>query len=238
VDELSEREQWDNLKGWLRSNGPQVLIMVAVMLLGFYGWKWWQARGDEQAQAASAAYQAIIARFDDIQYIEGEALIESLRQNHPDSPYVDAADMVAARVFVENNQLDKAAARLERVAGNAQDKRLRAIAKIRLARVQAAQGKYDTALATLGTASMGVQEAARLEARGDVLLQKGDRAAALADYQAARELQPGLGDAAGGNDPNELLDLKIADLKYSAAPTSAAPASLARPEPAVEVVKP
>ena len=215
MDELSEQEQWDQLKGWVRSNGPQVVIMVAVMLLGVAGWKWWRAHGEQQALAASTAYQAIIVRFDDDKSAEAMVLIETLRSEYPKSPYVSAADMVAARVFVESNQLDKAAAALERVASSARDAKLRPIAQIRLARVQSAQGHYDVALATLGSVSLGRQEAARLEARGDILLAKGDLAGGLAEYQAARKLHGAAVEDDSGDEGNaaELLDLKIADVQ-------------------------
>ncbi|MEJ0099355.1 MAG: tetratricopeptide repeat protein [Pseudomonadota bacterium] len=231
MDELSEQEQWDSLKSWVRTNGPQVVILVAVMLLGWSGWKWWKSHNEEQAQAAGNAYQAILAKFDDSKPVEGVALIEALRTQYPKSPYVAAADMVAARVFVESNQLDKAAERLDKVAKTAVDEKLRPVAQIRLARVQSAQGKYDVALATLGTASMGEHEAARLETHGDILLAKGDRAGALKDYEAARKLQPAVTDDSAG-DPNvsELLDLKVADLKGSTAASAAvAPATVPAP---------
>ncbi len=55
MDELSEQEQWDSLKGWVRTNGPQVVILVAVMLLGWSGWKWWKSHTEEQALAAGNA---------------------------------------------------------------------------------------------------------------------------------------------------------------------------------------
>jgi len=228
VDELSEQEQWEQLKGWTRTNGPQVLILVALMLLGWYGWKWWQNRGEQQALAASAAYQAIIARFDDNKMADGMALIETLRSTYPQSPYVGAADMVAARVFVESNQLDKAAERLQRVAASAKDRKLRPIATLRLAKVQAAEGHYDVALATLGSASLGGHEAGRLEERGDILLAKGDRPGALAAYQAARKQQPTDADADSQETVAGLLDLKIADL--GGPPTAtAAPAPAPKP---------
>jgi len=236
VEELSEQEQWEQLKGWVRTNGPQVLILVAVMLLGVYGWKWWQGRGAQQAQAASAAYQAVIAKFDDNKMADGVALIETLRSTYPKSPYVAAADLVAARVFVEANQLDKAAERLQRVATTAKDEKLRPIATIRLAKVQAAQGKYDVALATLGNASFGVHEAARLEERGDILLAKGDRKGALAEYEAARKLEPASSDTEADTEGTAaaVLDLKIADLGGQAAPaaSAAAPAPPAATAPA------
>src|SRR5690606_24802693 len=134
----------------------------------------------------------------------------TLRSEYPDSVYVSAADLVAANVHVEANELDKAVERLRRVATGAEDKYLRPVATLRLARVLSAQGQHDAALETLGSASIGVHEPARLEVRGDVLLAKGDREGALKEYQAAIELLPPAEKQEGG--VGELVELKIADL--------------------------
>lgn len=238
MDLLSEEEQWERLKAWLRANGPSILVLTALMLLAFFGWRWWQQRGEARAVAAGAMYDTIAARFDSGQDAEALALVEALRDEHAGSPYVDAADLMAANVYVSNNELDKAALRLQRVATSAKDELLRPVAKLRLARVQSAQGQYDAALATLGTASMGEHEPARLEVRGDVLLARGDRAAALQEYQAARKLLPAAEQREGG--VRELIDLKIADLggvpgageQVEASAAAAAPAAGEAPAPA------
>lgn len=223
---LSEEEQWERLKHWLRTNGPFVLILLALMLIGFFGWKWWQGRNDQQGQQAGVAYQEILLTFDQGKPEQAMALIESLRSAHPKSPYVGAADLVAARVYVDRNDLAKAVQHLQRVVDGAVDEKLKPIAKLRLARVQSAQGQYDVALATLGGPGVAEYEPARLEARGDVLYAKGDRAAALADYEAARKLLPA--SQQGEDGVGQLLDLKIADLK-GPAPAAAveAPAATA-----------
>lgn len=210
MDLLSEEEQWERLKAWLRTNGPSILVLTALMLLAWFGWKWWQERGKSGDEAAAATYDSIAAQFDQGNDAEAMAMIERLRDEHKGSPYVDAADLMAANIHVSNNELDKAVERLQRVASSAKDELLRPVARLRLARVQSAQGQYDAALATLGTAEMGEHEAARLEIRGDVLLAQGDRAAALEQYQAARKLLPAAEQREGG--VRELLDLKIADL--------------------------
>lgn len=222
---LSEEEQWERLKAWLRANGPTVLIMAALMLLGWFGWQWWQDRGQARSVAAGTAYQGIVSAFDAGQPELALAQIETLRDDYPGSPYIAAADLVAANVFVGSNELDKAAERLERVATSAPDELLRPVARLRLARVQSAKGDYDAALATLGTAGMGPHEPARLEIRGDVLLASGDREGALREYQAALALLPEaeLNEGRVG----ELLQLKIADL-------GGTPLTAAAPEAAVE----
>ena len=229
MDELSEQEQWERLKGWVRGNGPQVIILVALMLLGWYGWKWWQGQGEKKTLAAESTYQAILLNFDEEKDAAALALIETLRSDYPKSPYVPAADMIAARVFVDSNQLDKAVERLQRVATTALDEKLRPVARLRLARVQSAQGKYDVALATLGEKPPGAHESAWLEARGDILFAKNDRAGALKAYEEAAKLQSPGEDAGGDGGAAELLRLKIADLKGSAVAPPAMPEAPVKP---------
>lgn len=217
MDLLSEEETWEGLKRWVRTNALQVIVMVALVLAGWYGWKWWQTRTDTQALAANDLYDRALTSFDAQKNDEAVALIETLRTDHPKSAYVAAADLAAARVFVARNELDKAVQRLERVSKEAVDVELRPIANLRLARVYSAQAQYDKALAVLGTEDKGVYQSAYLETRGDVLLAKGDRAGALAAYVGSRKLVPAAEGGAGG--VGELLDLKIADLQAPVAST-------------------
>jgi predicted negative regulator of RcsB-dependent stress response len=60
---------------------------------------------------------------------------------------------------------------------------------------------------------MGPYQSAYLEARGDVLYEKGDRPAALKAYEEARALLTP--ESAGEEGVGPLLDLKISDLKAS-----------------------
>jgi predicted negative regulator of RcsB-dependent stress response len=220
VELLSEEEQWEQLKRWLRENGPSILVMVILGLLAVAGWRWWQSRGEQSQIAAGVAFENILKTFDSGKGEEALAQIEQLRKDYPKSGYVASADLAAARVFVARNELDKAVERLQRVTDSAVDVQLRPIARLRLARVQAAQGKHDLALTTLGAisaADVGKYQAAYTETRGDILLSKGDRAGALREYQAARKLQP---PDQPGSSVAALLDLKINDLR----PVAAAPA--------------
>lgn len=230
MDLLSEEEQWEALKRWLRENVPFILGLVAIGLVGFFGWKWWQSHKDEQALEASASFERILTTFDERKIPEALAQIEALRKAHPKSAYVSAADLASAKVFVLTNDLDKAAASLERVMKESPDESLRPIARLRLARVQAAQGQYDKALATLGTADMGQYQSAYAEARGDVLRSKGDVAGALKEYESARKLLPPEQQGVAG--VGEILDLKINDLRAGASVSASAAASTPATAPA------
>ena len=206
-DLLSEKEQWEALKSWMKENGAWIVAGVAVGALVLYGWRWWEGRQDRVGMDASDKYEQILAAFDRGDRTQALSLLGQFERAHGASPYVDQAHLVEARVYVQSGQLDKAAASLQGVLDGTQDPELALIARLRLARVQTAQNKFDAALATLNAVKDPGAFAARFsEARGDIYLAKGDKAAALKEYRAARE------GASRGSVDTELLDLKISDL--------------------------
>jgi predicted negative regulator of RcsB-dependent stress response len=216
---LSESEQLERLTAWLRANVPWILIGLAVGGLVVGGWRWWQARVTSNGIEAAQDYSQILDAFQQGDRTRGMDLVEQLRQKQPRSPYADQADLAAARLLLETGQTDRAASYLTVVMQHSRDPELALIARVRLARVQLAQNHPDVALKTLGTADQGAFEGRFAEVRGDAYFAKGDKAAALREYRAARLA---LGPAESAND---LLDLKITDLAGDAtsAPVAAIP---------------
>jgi predicted negative regulator of RcsB-dependent stress response len=151
-------------------------------------------------------------------------LLGELERDYTGSPYADQAKLLAARMYVDEAQLDHAASELAAVAEHSKDHDLQLVARLRLARVQIAQGKPESALATLGTAAEAGAFAARYhEVRGDAYYAKNDRSAALSEYRSAQS-------AGGETTDSTLLKLKIADLDSGAKP-AAPPAAANTPAP-------
>jgi predicted negative regulator of RcsB-dependent stress response len=218
-DYLSEKEQWEAVKGWFRENGLWIVAGVAVGAAGIGGWQWWNAHIDRVNGEASAKYEQIVQAVGHNDESAALVAMGELERNYPSTPYVDQARLVFARVYVETNRLDKAAEELQAVSQHSKDKQLGLLARLRLARVQISQQKPDDALATLNGVDPGAFVARFHEVRGDANLAKGDKAAALSEYRAARTMDTG---GAGGD--SSLLDLKISDLVADAAPLPAAAA--------------
>lgn len=214
---LSEKEQWEQIRTWVRENGLWVVAGVALATGGLQGWRWWQAHVDERGVKASAAYTRIIDALEKGDRTQAFVRLGEIERDYPSSPYADQAKLVAARVYVESQEFDKAAHELETVMNRSRDHELALVARMRLARVEIAQGKPDAALATLNAAEPGAFAARYHEVRGDAWYAKGDKASALKEYRGAAG-SPDLGDAA-------LLDLKIAELAADAPPARAAPAT-------------
>jgi predicted negative regulator of RcsB-dependent stress response len=243
VDEFySEQEQWERVKLWLRENGPWLLAGVVIGILALVGWRWWEQRIETQALAASTKYSQVLEAFGRSDRTRAFTLIDELRKEHDASPYADQADLLAARSLVETNELAKAAERLTRVMSASRDDQLKLVARLRLARVQLAQGNPDVAIGTLDGAPAGAFAGRFEDVRGDALYAKGDKPAALRAWRKSIEADD------GGTVDRSSVELKIADVAgdgvsdpaVAAAPAAAAagPAAAASPAPAATAAAP
>jgi predicted negative regulator of RcsB-dependent stress response len=206
VSDLNEQEQWELAKQKIRELWIYVVGGIALGLGGLGAWNWWQERREVQAETASARYEELMQAFQRNDATRGTTLLEELKTEYPWTPYPALGALIAARVHVDANELDKAAAGLKYVMDNANDDEIKLIARMRLARVLSAQGKHDEALALLKVDEAGEFAPRLADVRGDVLLAKGDRDGALREYLAART-SPN-----DGRIDQDLLDLKIRDL--------------------------
>jgi predicted negative regulator of RcsB-dependent stress response len=227
-DYLSEKEQWEWVKAQVRENAPAVLIAIVLAVSVVLGWRWWQGRLDETRLAAGAKYMAMVQALESGDRTRALVTLGELERDYTGSPYTDQGQLLAARMYVDEGVLDKAAAELTNVANKSKDHDLALIARLRLARVQLAQGKPDAALATLGAVPPGAFAALYHEVRGDAYYAKGDKTSALAEYRSA---ESGGQQAAEGGD-SSLLALKVADLSAAASGTTAAAKSGTGPSPA------
>jgi predicted negative regulator of RcsB-dependent stress response len=223
-DYLSEKEQWENVTRWLRENGLWILAGVVAGAIAIFGWQWWHAHIDQVNGEASAKYEQLQLDLNKGDRTGALILVADLQRDYASTPYVDQAHLALARVYVDSNELDKAAAELRAVSQQSKDKQLALVARIRLARVQIAQQKPDDALATLDGVDPGAFTGLFHEVRGDAEFAKGNKPAALTEYRAAR-----MADMTGaGGGENSLLDLKISDLVAAVPPpASSVPAAAA-----------
>ena len=218
-DYLSEKEQWDWVKAQVRENGPAMLLAIVLAVGAIFGWRWWQAHQDARQLEAGGRYMQMVQSLERGDRTQALVLLGELERDYTGSPYTDQARLLAARMYVDEAQLDHAAAELATVAEHSKDHDLAQVARLRLARVQIAQGKPDSALATLGgVADAGAFAARYHEVRGDAYYAKGDKTAALTEYRSAQTA------GAEGTDTT-LLQLKIADLDSGTSATAAATAT-------------
>jgi predicted negative regulator of RcsB-dependent stress response len=227
-DYLSEREQWDQIKAWLRDNGLWIIAGIVVGALALSGWRWYQDHVDAVGAQAGSKYTQVVEAFGRGDRTRAFVLLGELERDYSSSPYVDQGKLMAARVYVDSGDLDKAASELQAVAEHSKDSQLALLARLRLARVQIAQKKPDAALATLNAMKAGAFASRYYEILGDAYYAKGDKATALKEYLSAK-----VGDF-GGSPDSQALDLKISDLSAENPPSVAQAATPPASNPAAK----
>ncbi len=190
----TEEEQVEALRRWWDENGRSTLVAIVLVLAGTFAWQGWQRYDAQRTASASDLYQQMLEAAALAQ--EGAAtaapvsqLATQLRRDFAGTSYAQFAALHQARVAVIAGDLEAAEADLRWVLGKADGGSETAlVAQLRLARVVAAQGNVEQALALLAPEAMGKYQAAAAMARGDVLAGAGRAAEALAAYREAQAL--------------------------------------------------
>ena len=208
MDYETEEQQVEALKRWWDENGKAVLAGIAIGIGAIGGWSLWQQHQERRAVAASDGWSRAEAAADAGDAATVESIAAELRDDHASTLYAAYANLAAARVAVEAEDLDTAAERLAWVAEEAVQDDVRLIARVRLARVEGARGEPAAGLERLPADYPEPFTGLVEEARGDLLVAAGDAEGARAAYAAARD---------SGQAPNpEALSMKLDDLADAA----------------------
>lgn len=212
VDEyLSEREQAEQLRQWVRENWIWMVAGIVLVLGGFFGYRWWESRVATRSLEAGQRFAAMLDAIGAGKKDDGVRIAGEVTGQYADTPYADQAELVLARLDVDAGNLTGAESRLAKVASASKDPELRVVARLRVARVQLAQGRYDEALATLDAVAAPAADPRVLDLRGDVKLAQGEKAAAL-DFWRKADAAVKADPATGAQVDMELLALKIDEL--------------------------
>lgn len=216
ADHLQEEEQLDAIKQWWQENRVSVIGAVVLALGGSFGWSQYQDYTSANAVAAADAYDAILLEREAGESADQLAVLAgNIRDDNGSVAFAEFAALQVAAAAAEDGDFELAKSELETVlAGVELGSTLGQLAQLRLAKVQAALGQEDEAIAILelGSDSFPVSYAQVL---GDIHLAAGREAAALEAYQTAQTASLALGGQSG------LIDLKVSGLALRAKPVAA-----------------
>jgi predicted negative regulator of RcsB-dependent stress response len=186
----TEEEQVEALGRWWKENGRSMVAAVVVALGGVFGWQAWQANELRQQEQASDLYQALLQAIgtqDETPGSQGAtAPAEQLKSEFGSTTYAQFAALQLAALAVNEGKLPDAEAQLRWVLGKAEKgSDIAQVAQLRLARVLAASGATDQALAILAEAEPGAYGASYAAAKGDILLAAGRNDEARDAYSLA-----------------------------------------------------
>jgi len=215
-DYLSEREQVDRIRQWWKENGAWIIVGVGGGILALVSWNWWQGYKLERAEQASAIFSVVAEAAVEGRVDEVRLGVERLAAGHGSSPYLQHGRLPLAAAMVNAGETGVALEQLERVLADARDPQLVLIARLRLARLLAAEGEHDRALGLVRGVDAGAFGPALLEVEGDILAARGDTDGAREAYRQA---------LAGTDRFGAIIDEEFVRLKLEALEGGATPAS-------------
>ena len=150
----SEEEQLEVIKRWWKENGTSLIAGAVLAAAGVFGWNAWQNYQEGQAEAASVRYQQLVNMtagntLADDQLANARELIDDITSDHSDTLYAELAQLLGARLAVQQGDLEAAKSALENVAGDSSRRYVKSLAWLRLARIEIANGDPQAALSLL-----------------------------------------------------------------------------------------
>jgi len=202
---LSEDEQVEAIKQWLKKNGPGIIAGIAIGLSAIGGWRWWQNYQTSIIHNASNYYEIMLTalREEDKPRARGQAAV--LTDNYSDTNYALLAALMLAKLDAEANDNEQAIAWLQWVLNHTEQRDLLDITRLRLARLLLAENRLDEAEVQLNQVLSATYSAEQQELRGDVLVAKDEIEQARSAYQTALAVQ-------GPGAQNFALQLKLDSL--------------------------
>lgn len=187
---LTEQEQIQQLKNWVKQYGLTILTGIFIALIISSGWRYYQNYQNKILLHASHVYDEMLTlraqNNTDSANIQAEKLID----HYPKSPYAQMAAFMLSRDAVLKKDYSGAITQLQWIIDHSKNSGIKTIARIRMARIQIADKKPDAALKTLKKLSdknfIGMID----EVRGDALLAMNDPTSARHAYQLALQELP------------------------------------------------
>ena len=185
ADHLTEEQQVESIKKWWKENGMAVIAGLVIGSLALFGWRGWNEYQETRAAEAFVLYsdfqKSLVANDADSM----TKLKSQLLADYKATPYAPLAALAAAKKAVEDNDMKSAKDSLQWVLDNTRQNQIQHTARVRLVALMVNDVEYDAALALLAVKNTGGYTAVYEELRGDILLAKGDVAAARAAYDKA-----------------------------------------------------
>jgi predicted negative regulator of RcsB-dependent stress response len=185
VYDLEEQEKLDDLKAWWEQNSKYVsaaVVVVALVVIGVQGWRWYQRT---QAEQASVLYQAVSQAAKTGDAAKAKEPASQIVERFAGTAYAPRAALLYAKLLYDGGDKAGAKAQLQWVADHASEDDLKTIARFRLAQALLDDKQYDDALRTLDVRTDDAFTGVFADLRGDILASAGKNAEAKTAYQIA-----------------------------------------------------
>lgn len=189
----TEEEQIDDLKRWIKSYGPPIIMGILLAIALIYGWRYWHSYQHNRAVKASVLYQQAVDAYQTKHTDLLAKSVATLQKKHSKSPYASYAVFLQVKVAADQQDYSAAETELNWVIKHSHDKNIKAIAQLRLGSIQTANHQEKAAIKTLESIKNPAFKGLAHIKIADAYLALGDTAHARINYETASQLLPDAG---------------------------------------------
>lgn len=186
---LTEQEQVELLKSWIKQYSLFILAGVLIAILAISGWHYWQEREYKISIHASTLFDEMLnlrAQHE----AAAQVPANKLYTHYSKTPYGQMAALMLAREAVVNNDYQTAEKHLRWVIDHSPIASIRQIARLRLARLFIAEKKPENSVTILEKVDDSIFMGAIDEVKGDAYFSMKNSAKARQWYKQALQALP------------------------------------------------
>ncbi len=149
TDYLTEQEQIEILKNWIKQYSLVILAGVLIAVAAITGWRYWQQRQTKIIHHASAVYDEMLTKRAQNEPAATLVQAQKLFDHYSQTTYGQMAAFMLARDAITQKNYADGEKYLKWVLKKSSTASIREIARIRLARIYIAMNQSEQALTTL-----------------------------------------------------------------------------------------
>lgn len=185
TDYITEQEQVEILKNWIKQYSLVILAGVVIAVIAITGWRYWQQRQTKILSHASAVYDEMITKRAQNDTAATQVQAEKLFSHYSQTTYGQMAAFMLARDAIVKKNYAEAEKQFNWVLKHSSIASVKQIARLRLARVLITQEKFEEAIKVLSKVEDKSFNGLTEEVRGDAYLGMKKPELARQSYQQA-----------------------------------------------------
>jgi predicted negative regulator of RcsB-dependent stress response len=207
VNDLSEKEQLEEMRAWWSENGRFVITGVVLGIAIIVGWNQWRASIETTQIEASNLFEEVMTAVEDGDTEAAEGAANTLFDNYEQTVYPGQTRLALARLYMDKGRDQDAVLILRELIVPTDETEIQLVGRLRLAKVLLYQNKPDEVVELLNDRGESAFTARYSEILGDAYAAQGNFAEAQTAFQAALTENPALQTI-----DNNLVQLKLNDL--------------------------
>ncbi len=207
MNDLSEKEQLEEIRAWWSENGRFVITGVVLGVAIIFGWNQWRSSIQTSRIEASNLFEEVMSAVGDGDTDIAEAAAGNIYDNYDQTVYPDQTRLAMARLYMDKGRDQDAADVLRGLIVMGDENAIQLVGRLRLAKVLLYQNKPDEVVELLKDRSESGFSARYSEVLGDAYAAQGNFAEAQTAYLAALTENPAMRTI-----DNTLVQLKLNDL--------------------------